>query len=108
MSDHTCNEVSNGSQYVQKPRSYSKYGSASRNAWPQRTSASDVQSSCGNASNTPNNTDMPITASSRYRLGTSSPISMLATRRGSTSETTEWRTAYRFRKKKTVATSPER
>jgi hypothetical protein len=43
-------------------------------------------------------TDSTITDASRMRLGTSSPISRFPTRRGSTSDTMEWRTAYRLAK----------
>src|SRR4051794_26490815 len=47
-------------------------------------------------STAPITTESTTTAAKRYRLGTSSPISMLAIRRGNTSENTECRTAYKL------------
>src|SRR5688500_5843003 len=57
-----------------------------------------IQLSCGMLSSAPKTIESASTASIRYRPGTSSPISRLATRRGSTSEMTLWRTTQRLAK----------
>src|SRR5947208_2619206 len=61
-----------------------------------RARSASHQRSPESVSAAPSSADSAAVASRRYRPGTSSPISMLAIRRGSTSETTDCRTAYRL------------
>ena len=51
--------------------------------------------------------EITTTAIVRYRLGTSSPISMFAIRLGNTSETIDCRTAQTFTRENIVATANE-
>src|SRR3954465_791072 len=66
-------------------------------------SSASYHSSPGSIMATPTIAASGAEMSSRYRPGTSSPISMLAIRRGRTSDTTDCRTAYRLTKVNALA-----